>query len=120
MCSSDLAKSDPIKTGVQATRLAIAAFIIPYMFVYNPAMLIIETNAFEVIQITISALMGMVGVGAALSNYYYTNTTLIERIILLAGGLGLIKPGIYSDLTGIAVLVGVFLLQKARLKKQNA
>lgn len=117
---SAIAKSDPIKTGVQATRLAIAAFIIPYMFVYNPAMLIIETNAFEVIQITISALMGMVGVGAALSNYYYTNTTLIERIILLAGGLGLIKPGIYSDLTGIAVLVGVFLIQKARVNKQNA
>lgn len=117
---SAIAKSDPIKSGVQATRLAIAAFIIPYMFVYSPAMLLIDTNMLEVVQITITALIGMVGIGAGLSDYFVTDTKVLERIILIAGGLALIKPGIYTDVLGIGVLVLVFLIQKKRVKSQKA
>ncbi|MEG1594712.1 MAG: TRAP transporter fused permease subunit, partial [Oscillibacter sp.] len=68
---SAIAKSPPMKTALTATRLAIAAFVVPYIFALNPAMLFIDTNAFEVVQIIITSLVGLFGLAAALNGFLY-------------------------------------------------
>lgn len=118
---SAIAKSDPLKTGVQATKLAIAAFIIPYIFVYNPAMLLIDTTFVQVIQIIITSIIGMTGVGVAMEGYLYTHANIFERLAFLVGGLLLIIPGTVSDIIGLVILALGFVYQKNKLnhKKQK-
>jgi len=101
---SAIAKSDPIKTGVNASKLAIAAFLIPYIFVINPQLLLINTTGLEIAQITITSLIGMFGIGIAMEGYIMGNVNLILRAIFLVGGLALIDPGMYTDLIGIVVI----------------
>lgn len=116
---SAIAKSNPFKTGVTATKLAIAAFIIPYVFVFNPALLLINTTPLQVVQIIITSLIGMVGVGAAMEGYFLTHANKLERVLLLVGGLMLIDPGLMTDLIGIGLIGSIYLFQnrKSRLHK---
>lgn len=102
---------DPLKTGINATKLAIAAFIIPYMFVYNPVMLMVNATPLTIIWATGTAIIGMIGVSAALIGYYITKVTIVERLLLLGGGLLLITPGGYTDMAGIIVLAAVTVYQ---------
>lgn len=121
IAGSAIAKSKPIKTALEATKIAIGAFIIPYMFVYNPAMLLINTNAYEVVIIIITALIGMFGISAALEGYVFRKTHVIERILFGAAGLLLIFPETTTDIIGlvvITVLVAFQFMQK--LKHQRA
>lgn len=101
---SAIAKSDPIKTGVNASKLAIAAFLIPYIFVINPQLLLINTTGLEIIQITITSLIGMFGIGIAMEGYIMGKVNIIFRAAFLLGGLALIDPGLYTDFIGIAVI----------------
>lgn len=116
---SAIAKSDPLKTGIQATKLAIAAFLIPYIFAYNPALLLINTTPLQVVQIVITSLIGMVGIGAAMEGYLLTHTGKIERVILLVGGLLLIDPGLITDIAGIGSIVAVFLYQMKKVRSSR-
>ncbi len=118
---SAIAKSNPMKTGITATKLAIAAFIVPYIFAYSPAMLFVDvTSVFEVIQIVLSALLGIFGVAAGLNGYILRKTNWIERILLIAGGLTLMIPGTISDLIGLVLIGGIVLLQYFQRKKAAA
>ncbi|NLC76674.1 MAG: TRAP transporter permease [Clostridia bacterium] len=101
---SGIAKGNPMVTGVNAFKLAITAFIIPYIFVLSPQMLLIDTTAFEVIRIIATALIGMVGLGSAMAGFLFAGTSLFERLMLLVGGLMMIHPQIQPDLIGLAVL----------------
>lgn len=112
-----IAKADPIKTGFNASKLAIAAFIIPYMFVLNPAILMIDTTPAEVIFIIITAIIGMIGIGAAMEGYLMTHASWLERFILLAGGLMLIYPGTVTDIIGFGLMAAGFIIQKLKVKK---
>ena len=116
MAGAAIAKSDPMKTGVNATKLAIAAFLVPYMFVFSPALLMINTTYLDIVQMTISAVLGMVGVGAAVEGWYWTRMTWWERILGLVAGLLLIDPGTVTDIIGIVLLAFVTAIQyrKAR------
>ena len=108
---SAIAGANPMKTGINATRLAIAAFIVPYVFALNPAILFIDTGVWEVVQITISSIVGIAGVAAGLSGYLYRNLNWILRIVAIAGGLLLIIPGSVTDIIGIVIIVAIFLVQ---------
>ena len=115
---SAIARSNPLKTGVQATKLAIAAFIIPYIFALNPSLLLLGSEPLAIINVTISALVGMTGVAAATEGYLLTKMNPIVRIISLIGGLMLIIPGIQTDIGGL-VLVGIaFAIQKIRSNRE--
>lgn len=114
--ASAIGKSNPLKTGVQATKLAIAAFIIPYIFVFNPSMLLIDASIPQIISIVISSIIGMVGVSAAMEGYFITHCNWIERAIFLVGGLLLIDPGLQTDVVGLALLVVGFVIQKNKQK----
>jgi TRAP transporter 4TM/12TM fusion protein len=116
---SAIAKSDPLKTGIIASKLAIAAFIIPYVFVFNPALLLINTTPIQVVQIVITSILGMVGIGAAMEGYFITNANKLERVAFLIGGLMLVDPGAITDVIGLVILGLLFVYQKKKAAKQN-
>ena len=100
-----IAQGNPMKTALVSTKLAIAAFIVPYVFALNPAMLLVDTNAGEVILICITSLVGIFGVSAALEGHVFRKMPWYLRIASAVGGLMLIFPGIVTDSVGL-VLVG--------------
>lgn len=115
-----IAKSNPLKTGIKATKLAIAAFIVPYIFAYSPAMLFIDvTSVWEIAQICITAVMGIFGIAAALEGYLLRNMHWLERIAAVAGGLLLMIPGSVTDVTGLVLIVGLFVGQYLRNRKEK-
>ena len=118
---SAIAKADPMKTGVNATKLAIAAFIVPYIFAMNPQMLFVDvSSALQVVQICISALLGIFGVAAALNGFLYRPISPLLRLVLVVGGLGMLIPGTVTDVVGFVLVVGVVLYQKATAKRLAA
>jgi len=115
---SAIAKSDPMKTGVNATKLAIAAFIVPYIFAYSPAMLFVDvTSPFQVVQIVISALLGIFGVAAALNGFLFRSIPKLLRFALALAGLCMMIPGSVTDAAGLAALAAIFLYQRAMAKR---
>lgn len=116
---SAIAKSDPFKTGVQATRLAITAFIIPYIFVYNPQMLFIDATVFEVLSITLTSLLGVYGLSAAMEGFVRSKLKAWERLLMAAAGLLLIDPGFLTDAFGILVIGGILFTQLRGGRKEK-
>ena len=114
-----IAKCDPIKTGVQATKLGIAAFIIPFIFVFNPQMLLfgVADHPVQMIWMIISSIIGIVGVAMGTEGYMLTNMKWYERILALVGGLGLVTPGLLTDFIGAVLLLAVVVLQILKSKK---
>ena len=116
-----IAKANPMKTGFNATKLAVAAFVVPYIFAYSPAMLFENVSGpFAVVQIIISALLGLFGIAAALNGYLYRKIPLLLRAALIIGGLCMMIPGSLSDITGLIVVGGIVLFQKLSAKKAAA
>ena len=113
-----IAKGKPMKTGVTATRLAIGAFIIPFVFAASPALLFIDTVWYEVVLITITATLGMIGVAAGLSGYLLTNMNIIERLLTIGGGLALIVPGTLTDFIGLGLIALGVVMQVIRKRGQ--
>ena len=118
---SAIAKSDPMKTGVNATKLAIAAFIVPYIFAYSPALLFENVSGWwEVTQICISALLGIFGIAAALNGHLYKKVPWYFRLLLVAGGLGMMIPGTLTDVVGLALVALVIVVQYWSAKREKA
>lgn len=117
---SAIAGSNPFKTGVNATKLAIAAFIVPYVFAYSPALLMIDTNWYEPIFIIVSAFMGIFGLAMSVNGFAFKKLSTALRILAGIGGVMLIIPGFITDLIGIPIVGGIWLLQKLSLKKETS
>ena len=117
---SAIAKSDPMKTAFNATRLAIAAFLVPYIFCMNPAMLFIDTTPIDVVLIIITSFAGMIAIASALEGYMLRNLNALERILLAAGGLAMLIPGAVTDLVGVGILAAMVVLQLLGRKKTAA
>ena len=105
-----------LKTGVNASKLAIAAFIIPYMFVLSPELLLMGDLDIDLLLSIVTALIGMIALSSSLIGYLADNMKFFERLILFAGGLMMIKPGIETDLIGILIFIAILILQIRRQK----
>ena len=116
---SAIAKGNPMKTGITATRLAIAAFIIPYIFAYSPSILFIGEGLvwYDIALIVISSIIGMYAVAAGLSGYFFKGMNVVERILAIGGGLLMIIPGAVTDLIGLALIALVAVFQLILKKK---
>ena len=124
---SAIAKAPPMKTAFNATKLAIAAFVVPYIFALNPAMLFQfeagTSPTMKVVQsvlIVITSLAGLYGVAAALNGYLYRPMNPLFRILIAAGGLCMMIPGNLTDVVGVVVVVGVVIFQRASAKNGAA
>ncbi|MBQ9782486.1 MAG: TRAP transporter large permease subunit, partial [Clostridia bacterium] len=121
---SAIAKSNPMKTGLNASKLAIGAFIIPYVFALNPSMLLINAVWYDAILTVVTSIIGMFGVSMGLQGYTFGKINVPLRIVSAIGGLLLIIPGLVTDLIGILSVGGVLAYQYffvyKKNKKQNA
>lgn len=102
---------DPIKTGVNASKLAIGAFIIPYMFVLSPELLMIDTTWYYLIWVVFTALAGMMAIGAGVIGYWLRKLNPLERLLGIAGGLMLIYPEGMTDIIGLGIFILLIVLQ---------
>ena len=115
---SAIAKSNPMKTGLNATKLAIAAFIVPYIFAYSPALLFENISGWwEVVQICVSALLGIFGIAAALNGHLFKKIGWPLRILLVVGGLGMMIPGTVTDVVGLVLVGGIYIFQRMNAKR---
>lgn len=117
MAGAAIAKADPLKTGINASKIAIAAFLVPYIFVLNPQMLMLNAQWYEIVQIVITSLIGMYGVGMAVEKYYRIRMNILQQLIALVGGLSLIIPGTMTDIVGGALVVSVVIWQNMYVRK---
>lgn len=131
-----IAKAKPMKTALNATKLAIGAFIIPYMFVYNSKMLMINASALSVVMIIITAILGMFGISVALEGYGFNNTGFfynsgkskatiiafdaVERILFAVAGLLCVIPEAKTDIIGVSLLVVLIAYQLILKKVRSA
>lgn len=117
--ATGISKGDPIKTGFNAAKLAIAAFIIPYMFVLQPQLLMIDTTILEVSFILATAIIGMIGIGAGMIGFWYVKLKGYERFLAVISGLMLIYPGLATDGIGLAIFIALLLVQMKRRKEDG-
>jgi TRAP transporter 4TM/12TM fusion protein len=101
------------KTGLEAVRIGATGFVIPYMFVYGHSLLMIGSYG-TIITTVISASLGVVALSGGLTGWFFKKTTYLDRAMLLAGALLLIKPGLYTDAVGLVLLIIVIVIQKLR------
>ncbi|MCR5438142.1 MAG: TRAP transporter permease [Selenomonas sp.] len=118
---SGISGGNALKTGINASKLAIAAFIIPYIFVLSPVLLMMEGSVAELLFSTVTALAGMIALSSALIGYLATNCLWLERILLVVGGLLMIQPGLLTDAIGLTLfgLVLTYQLKRRRSELQN-
>lgn len=114
---SAIAKAPPMKTAINATRLAIAAFIVPYILAFNPAMVFIDTNVVQVIQICVTSLLGIFGIASALNGFLFGKLNPVFRVLLIAGGLCMMDPGALTDMVGLILVIGTTFWQYMSSKK---
>jgi len=114
--AAGIARSDPIKTGWRAFSLDMRTFLLPYMFITAPQMLLINTTFLEAASIFVTASIGMYALAGAMQGYLITEARWHERVILFVSAVALVKPGLYSDIGGIMGLALVYALQRARAK----
>ena len=117
---SAIAKGNAFKTGVNATKLAIAAFLIPYMFAMNPKMIMIGGTFLEALPMICTAVIGLVGIGAGFIGYLNGPVPSLMRLVSLAGGLLLVIPGTLTDVIGIALVALVYVTNRLSHKKRTA
>ncbi|AFJ47026.1 TRAP transporter permease [Shimwellia blattae] len=118
--AASIARSDPMQTSWTAVRLALPGFVIPFMLVYNPGMLLQGDGitAFSIIHMVVSALVGIYALSAASTRFWRMRTTWLETLVLVAAALLLIKPGLYTDIGGLCLIGVAWLLHLARVKRQ--
>ncbi len=116
---SAIAKSNPMRTAFNASKLAIAAFIIPYIFSLNPVMLLVDVTPVAIVMIVITSIVGLFGVSCGLEGYVFADMNPLFRILAIGGGLALIYPGTLTDIVGMAIvgLILVFQFRKGRAVK---
>ncbi len=117
--AAGIAKSSPMRTGFNSTKLAIAAFIIPYIFVLSPELLLIDTTLGESLFVIMTATVGMLGISAGLIGYWMDHMKVWERIWAISAGLCLIVPGLWTDTYGLGSLALIFALQVMKSRKKK-
>lgn len=124
---SGIAGGDPMRTGLNATRLGVAAYLVPYMFVMNPVMVLVNTGnwstpvfVFMVLKAVVTALIGMMGLATGFTGYFHRRCNVIERIVLIVGGIMLVDPGTITDIVGISLVLAIYIIQRLRGKATAA
>ncbi|MFD1204743.1 MULTISPECIES: TRAP transporter permease [Sporosarcina] len=115
-----IAKANPFKTGMTAVKLAIAAFIIPYVFIYNPILVFVDATPVKLLLSILTAFIGMIGVSSAVIGYFIRNSRLWERIVLFGAGILLIVPELLSSTIGILLIVIIWAIQRSRPEENQS
>jgi len=114
-----IAGAEPMRTGVTAVKLALAGFIVPYIYVFNPMLVLVNFSPLPFTMAIITAILGVFLLGMSTIGYYKAPMAWWKRIIALVGALGLLIPGWQTDLIGLIILIGIHILQKMEVKKKT-
>lgn len=118
--AAGLSGGDPMKTGIASVKLAIAGFIVPFMFVFSPQLMLIDTTLFEGAWTAASACLGVFLLAVSVEGYFHAPVAGWLRAIVLAGALGLMYPGAITDVIGVSVFAVLYFIQKKKEKALNA
>ncbi|WP_166350546.1 TRAP transporter permease [Phytoactinopolyspora limicola] len=108
---SGIAQANPLKSGVTALRIAIVGFIIPFIFVVEPALLLQDTNVVELIPVVLTALLGMLAISSGLTGYLVRPARPIERLLLVGAGIALVYPALVSAVPAVLLVAGIAIVQ---------
>ncbi|NLG87532.1 MAG: TRAP transporter permease [Firmicutes bacterium] len=114
-----IAGGDPLKAGLNATKLAIGAFIVPYVFINSPELVLVNVNWYKLPVMIIGALLGMYSIASAAEGWFIDNLNIFERVLLVIGGIMLIQPSLTTDILGVIILVAFFVYKKLVAKKRS-
>jgi TRAP transporter 4TM/12TM fusion protein len=112
--AAGISGGDPMKTGLQSVKLSLAGFIVPYMFVYNTALLLLETTPLVAIRVTLTAILGVIMIGIATEGFLFARLSVLIRIISFSGALLLITKNPTQDIIGLALFLLIVFVQKAK------
>lgn len=125
-----LAGGNPMKTGFISVRLALAGFIVPYLFVYEPAMLLIDpaglpmnavdfpmASILDIAMVAVTSIIGVIGIGAALEGYFATHMNVLMRLVLGVGSLLMLVPEPFTDGIGLVIVLALFTVNYLQSKK---
>ncbi|PYF05784.1 TRAP transporter 4TM/12TM fusion protein [Ureibacillus chungkukjangi] len=128
-----LSGGSPMKTGFISLRLALAGFIVPYLFVYEPALLLIDPTGLplnavdipmaaplDIAVVAFTSIVGVIGIGAAIEGYFSTHMNMITRIVLAIGSLMMLIPEPITDIAGTVLVLAIFALNYFQNKKRVA
>jgi TRAP transporter 4TM/12TM fusion protein len=115
--AAGIAKTDPFQTGLTATRLALAGILVPFVFVYSPVILLQQGSPVDVIVTTLTAVVGIVALSAAVSGYFFAPARALERLALLVAAVALVFQNLRWDAVGAALLVATAVVQVARRRR---
>lgn len=118
--ASGLSGGDPMKTGLQSVKLALAGFIVPYMFVFNTSLLLLDTSALIAVRVVITSMIGVFMIGVASEGYFLSKLNMLFRAIVFIGALMLITESVTQDMIGFAILIIMVVVQKIKAKKADA
>ena len=117
---SAIAKSNPMKTGVNAARLAIAAFLVPYILAFNPIMVLEgDFGALQLIQVIVTSLIGLFGIAAAMNGHLFEKINPVFRALFAVGGICMMVPDTITDVVGIALIAALFVVQYLLRKRSK-
>jgi len=116
---SGIAGSNPFKTGVEASKLAFSAYLVPFIFATNPELVLVDTTVVRVIAALATALIGMYAIGGGVSGYLQCRSKVWERILLMGGGILLVDPSMTTNIIGIIIVGIIFVIQRLRMKKDS-
>mgnify|MGYP004454353251 CR=1 FL=1 len=117
---SAIAHSDPMKTGLNAAKLAIAAFIVPYILAFNPVMVLQGSfTALDIIVVVATSMVGLYGVAVALNGTLFTKVNPLFRLVFAAGGICMMVPDAFTDALGIAAVLGLTAVQYVLARKNG-
>lgn len=115
--AAGIAGGSPMKTGWASVKLALAGFILPYMFVYNTDLLLLDTPIAKAVQVAITAAIGVFLISVAVEGFLFHKVNVVLRLICLAGAYLLIDSGLTTDIIGIVIFAAVVIFQKTTAKK---
>ena len=115
--AAGIAKASPNETGFTALKLASAGFIIPYIFCYNPSLILIDTTWTEITMFVFTATAGIFALAVGVVGHWMTKVPLWQRGLMFLAALGLIDPGLVTDITGASIMAFVYVMQKIARKK---
>ena len=113
-----IAGGNPSKTGIQAVKLALAGFVVPYIFVFSPQLLLIDVTALGLVQVIITAIIGVIALGTSVEGYFYDNLNALFRVLLFASAILLMMSSLITDLIGLGIFMAIFIYSRNKFKKE--
>lgn len=117
--ASGIAGSEPLKTGLNASKLAFAAYLVPFIFATSPVLVLVNVTGPDIIKALITAFIGMVGISGGLTGFLVDKSRWWERVVLVAGGVMLVDPGTMTDIIGIVLVILIYLFQWRRVSRKG-